>query len=1404
LVLISAMLLFVVETQAQAQSLMTRHVRQAVISGEAWFLDRLPAAHTLRLDVVLQQRDRAKLESFLREVYDPSSPFYRHFLAAPEFTARFGPSQEDYDAVIRFAVSNGLRVVSGSRDAMDVQMEGSVTSIETAFHVSMGVYQHPTENRTFYAPDREPTVDLPFALWHISGLDNYSVPQPTYKHRNPGVKSNATTGSGPSSSFLGSDMRSAYYGGTALTGSGQNIGLLEFFGYDISDLNTYYTNAQQTRAAAVTGISTDGTSLSCLFADHCDDTEQIIDMTQALGMAPGITTLYVYVGSTDTAILGAMTTNTPLPLQLSSSWTWTPVDPSTDDPYFQKMAAQGQSFFQAAGDSGAWSPKNDLYPSEDANVICVGGTDLTTSSAGGPWSSEIVWVDGGGGISPDHIAIPSWQQLSGVINSSNQGSTSYRNGPDVSANANYSFYVCADQTTCTANEYGGTSFAAPMWAGYLALANQQSLADGNSPLGFINPAIYQIGVSSNYGADFHDITSGSNGFPAEVGYDLATGWGSPNGAGLINALTGVSPNFSISASPASVSVVPGSSGASTITTGVLNGFDGAIGLSAAGQPTGVTVTFNPTSIPAPGSGSSTMTMAVASITTPGTYTITVAGTSGSLQQSATVTLVVNDFSISGTPSSQTVTAGNGTSYTATIMALDGFSGNVALSATGLPTGAMASFNPTSVSGSGSSAVSISTLSSTPAGTYTVTITGTSGSLQNSATVTLVVNAGTTSTGGPVNLSAAYNLIGLVADGTTFASNGGVDRSGSAYSANLLGSTVSFGGASFAMGPANAPSAVSSATVTLPAGQYSTLAMLGTAVNGNQASQTFTVTYTDSTTSTFTQGLSNWNTPQNYAGESKAVTMAYRDKSNGTKDNRTFYLFGYSFALNPAKTVSSFALPSNSNIVVLAITLAGGSSSPGFSISGTPSSQTVTAGNGTSYTGTITALNGFSGNVALSATGLPTGATASFNPTSVTGSGSSAVSISTLTSTPAGMYTVTLTGTSGSLQQSATVTLNVAGFSISCTPSSQTVTAGNGTSYTAAVTALDGFSGNVALSATGLPTGATASFNPTSVTGSGSSAVSISTLSSTPAGMYTVTLTGTSGSLQQSTTVTLNVADFSISATPSSQSVTAGKGASFTAAVTALDGFSGNVALSATGLPTGATASFNPTSVSGSGSSAVSISTLSSTPAGTYTVTITGTSGSLQNSATVTLVVNAGTTSTGGPVNLSAAYNLIGLVADGTTFASNGGVDRSGSAYSANLLGSTVSFGGASFAMGPANAPSAVSSATVTLPAGQYSTLAMLGTGVNGNQASQTFTVTYTDGTTSTFTQSLSNWNTPQNYAGESKAVTMAYRDKSNGTKDNRTFYLFGYSFALNPAKTVSSITLPSNSNLVVLAITLAQ
>jgi len=536
--------------QGRAQTLMTRHVRPATLNGLARPVGRLPINRIMQLDVVLPLRDTAGLDSFLAELYSGTVPNHNHFLTPAEFTVRFGPTQHDYDAVVRYMLTRGLAVVGGSRDGMDVQVRGPVAAIEAAFHVTLMTYQHPTENRTFYAPDREPTVDLPFALWHVSGLDNYSIPHPLYVKRSDYAKAHgispaavvkhATTGSGPSASFLGSDMRAAYYGGTALTGSGQNLGLFEYLGTDLADLTTYYKNVKQTNSVPVTLLSTDGTSTSCVDsrAGHrCDDTEQTLDMTQALGMAPGLASLVMYVGSSDTAIISAMTTHSPLPTTIGCSWGWTPADPTTLDPYFKKMAAQGQNFFAASGDSSTWSSRNEAWPADDANIVSVGGTDLTTASAGGAWKSETAWVDSGGGISPDKIAIPSWQQLAGVINSSNKGSTTLRNGPDVSANANFTFYVCADQTTCTANEYGGTSFAAPMWAGYIALVNQQLKANGFSTIGFINPYLYSFGVSSSYSTDFHDITSGKSGsYSAVTGYDLVTGWGSPNGQGLINAL----------------------------------------------------------------------------------------------------------------------------------------------------------------------------------------------------------------------------------------------------------------------------------------------------------------------------------------------------------------------------------------------------------------------------------------------------------------------------------------------------------------------------------------------------------------------------------------------------------------------------------------------------------------------------------------------------------------------------------------------------------------------------------------------------------------------------------------------------------------------------------------------------
>ncbi|WP_233840452.1 S53 family serine peptidase [Dyella sp. 2HG41-7] len=547
-------LAFGATTAAQAAQVYTHHVRDVVSHQTAQLTGSLPASTPMQLDVVLPLRDKAGLDAFIADVTNPASANYQHYLTPQEFTARFGPTQNDYDTVVQYLTRYGFTVTGGSRDGMDIQVAGPVSAVEAAFNMKMRTYKHPTENRTFYSPDREPTTSLAIPLWHVSGLDNYSIPKPLFVKKGDyaaakgispdAVVTHATTGSGPSASFLGSDMRAAYYGGTALTGAGENLGLFEYVGTNLADLMTYYKNVGQTNNVPITLLSTDGTSTTCTKRRHCDDTEQTLDMTQALGMAPGLASLTMYIGSTDTAIISAMTTHSPLPTTVGCSWGWTPADPSTLDPYFEKMAAQGQTFFVASGDNSTWTASGnaEAWPADDAYIISVGGTDLITNGAAGSWKSETTWVDSGGGISPDKIAIPSWQQISGVINASNKGSTVYRNGPDVSANANFTFYVCADQSACTANSYGGTSFAAPMWAGFIALINQQRVASGKARIGNFNATVYPENESggaltSTYATDFHDVTSGTSGsYSATTGFDLVTGWGSPT-SGLITTLS---------------------------------------------------------------------------------------------------------------------------------------------------------------------------------------------------------------------------------------------------------------------------------------------------------------------------------------------------------------------------------------------------------------------------------------------------------------------------------------------------------------------------------------------------------------------------------------------------------------------------------------------------------------------------------------------------------------------------------------------------------------------------------------------------------------------------------------------------------------------------------------------------
>lgn len=355
----------------------------------------------------------------------------------------------------------------------------------------------------------------------------------------------------------------------------------------------------------------------------------------------------------------------------------------------------------------------------------------------------------------------------------------------------------------------------------------------------------------------------------------------------------------------------------------------------------------------------------------------------------------------------------------------------------------------------------------------------------------------------VNLSTHYNRAGIYSDGRTF--SGGLDGGGYSFSANQLGPSLLWNNLVFGFGPTNALDVISCSgqTITLPAGQFNTLQILATAVQGNQTAQTFTVTYTDLSTAIFTQSFSDWANQQSYSGETRLRTMYYRNQGGGGVQYLNVSVDGYVFTLDQTKTVQSITLPVDPNLIVMSIMLAN-----------------------------------------------------------------------------------------------------------------------------------------------------------------------------------------------------------------------------------------------------------DPTTVP-----------------------------------------------------LAAYYDRAGIYTDGTTYTNpaTGGIDGGGYSYSGTLLGSSQTWSNTLFTFGPMNATNVISctNQTIALPAGNYSRLRMLGTGVNGNQASQSFVVTYSDSTTTTFTQGLSDWFSPQNYSGEVKAIPMGYRNSANGSSsENNSLYLYGYSFSLNPAKTIQSIRLPNNQNVIVTAISL--
>lgn len=511
----------------------------------------LPSTNELQLAIGLPLRNTNELAVVLEQVYDPSSPNFHHFLTADEFISRYGPTEQDYASVINFAKANGLTITGEHRNRMVVDVSGKVSNVENALHVKMHTYRHPTENRDFFASDADPSIPAGLPVIHVSGLNNFSIPHPSL-HAETAARPAGTQpkiGSGPGGSYIGGDFRNAYVPGSALTGSGQSVGLVEFDGFFSSDISSYESLIGLTgNAPRVVVVPVDGGVPN---PTPGGDPEVSLDIEMVLSMSPGVSTIYVYETPPNTALWVDMLNRMAgddLSAQLSSSWGGGEQPNPSAEQIFQEMAVQGQSFFQASGDSCAYNAANNPvpFPSDSPHITVVGGTTLTTGT-GGSYTTESVWnwgtefgedgVGSSGGTSPT-FTIPSWQ--TNINMTARGGSQTKRDLPDVALTADNVWVIFEGGQSGT---FGGTSCAAPLWAAFTALVNQQGANFNHSSVGFLNPALYSIANGANYTNDFRDVTTGNNewsgsrrSFSATNNYDLCTGLGSPNGINMINAL----------------------------------------------------------------------------------------------------------------------------------------------------------------------------------------------------------------------------------------------------------------------------------------------------------------------------------------------------------------------------------------------------------------------------------------------------------------------------------------------------------------------------------------------------------------------------------------------------------------------------------------------------------------------------------------------------------------------------------------------------------------------------------------------------------------------------------------------------------------------------------------------------
>jgi kumamolisin len=529
--------------------------------------------------VALAPPDPDGLAALIAAQRDPRSPQYHRYLTPQAFADRFAPAAASVTAVRRFLQDGGFTVTSVSRNRTLVEATGTVAQAERAFDTAIGRYQ--LGKREVYGPDGPPQIPdtLASVVLAVSGLDDVAQARPLHSAAAHAAGTSALAALGPGGGYTPSQLTGAYDVASLMAahgdGTGQRVAVFElatYFPGDIAAYRAYYGLPN----SAINDIGVDGATVACPAGNGsaCDDrdgtAEADLDMEVVSAIAPNATQ-DVYsgpnsdAGVNDTYNLIVVDDRDPV-----ASTSWGECEPTSGqselqilDNIFAQAAVQGQTFVAAAGDQGS----DDCYnhgpsglppsvdsPASDPYVLGVGGTSLSLNNAGG-YYAETTWNDSpppdnlpyatGGGLSA-YFSQPTWQAGLGVANPFDTAGK--REVPDVAADADllpgYSVY-CSSTLGCNDPHYpwtaiGGTSAAAPLWAGVLTDVNTYLIANGAAPVRWANWTLYQLFDNQQTYAPFHDVTGGNNDidygstspyygdYPAATCYDLTTGMGSPD------------------------------------------------------------------------------------------------------------------------------------------------------------------------------------------------------------------------------------------------------------------------------------------------------------------------------------------------------------------------------------------------------------------------------------------------------------------------------------------------------------------------------------------------------------------------------------------------------------------------------------------------------------------------------------------------------------------------------------------------------------------------------------------------------------------------------------------------------------------------------------------------------------